>query len=43
MVREILARPSQMSPLARLAADALAARAALIRLRQALGPSFSWE
>jgi hypothetical protein len=43
MLREILARPSQVSPLMRLAADALAARAALVRLRRALGPSFSWE
>jgi hopanoid-associated phosphorylase len=39
----ILARPSQVSPLMRLAADAIAARAALVRLRRALGPSFSWE
>ena len=43
MVREILARPSQVSPLMRLAADAIAARAALVRLRRALGPSFSWD
>jgi hopanoid-associated phosphorylase len=43
MLREILARPSQVSPLMRLAADAIAARAALVRLRRVLGPSFSWE
>ena len=43
MLWEILARPSQVSPLMRLAADAIAARAALVRLRRALGPSFSWE
>ena len=43
MVREILARPSQVSPLMRLAADAIAARAALVRLRRVLGPSFSCE
>jgi adenosylhomocysteine nucleosidase len=43
MLRAILARPSQVSPLMRLAADAIAARAALVRLRRALGPSFSWE
>jgi len=43
MVQEILARPSQVSPLMRLAADAIVARAALARLRRALGPSFSWE
>jgi len=43
MLWDILARPSQVSPLMRLAADAFAARAALVRLRRALGPSFSWE
>jgi nucleoside phosphorylase len=43
MLREILTRPSQVSPLMRLAADAIAARAALVRLRRVLGPSFSWE
>jgi hopanoid-associated phosphorylase len=43
MLWEILARPSQVSPLMRLAADAIAARAALVRLRRALGPSFSRE
>ncbi len=43
MLREIWARPSQVSPLMRLAADAISARAALVRLRRVLGPSFSWE
>ena len=43
MLQEILARPSQVSPLMRLAADAIAARAALVRLRRTLKPSFSWE
>jgi hopanoid-associated phosphorylase len=43
MLWEILARPSQVSPLMRLVADAIAARAALVRLRRALGPSFSRE
>jgi hopanoid-associated phosphorylase len=43
MLWEILARPSQVSPLVRLAADAIAARAALVRLRRVLGASFSWE
>ena len=43
VVREVLARPSQLSLMMRLAADALAARAALIRLRRALGPSFSCD
>jgi hopanoid-associated phosphorylase len=41
MLWEILARPSQVSPLMRLAADAIAARTALVRLRRVLGPSFS--
>jgi adenosylhomocysteine nucleosidase len=43
MLWEILARPSQLSLLMRLVADGLAARSALIRLRRALGPSFSCE
>jgi hypothetical protein len=43
MLREILGRPSQVSPLMRLAADAISARAVLVRLRRALWPSFSWE
>lgn len=40
MLWEILARPSQLAALMRIAADAYAARAALIRLRRALGPDF---
>ncbi|MFY9838695.1 MAG: hypothetical protein WAK55_19915 [Xanthobacteraceae bacterium] len=43
MVWDILARPSQLSLLLRLAADAYAARTALVRLRRALGPAFSNE
>ncbi|MGB8632540.1 MAG: hypothetical protein WCD69_24725 [Xanthobacteraceae bacterium] len=43
MVWEILARPSQLPLLLRLAADAYAARTALVRLRRALGPAFSNE
>jgi hypothetical protein len=43
MLWDILARPSQLSLLMRLAADGLAARAALVRLRRALGPSFSYD
>jgi len=43
MVWEILSRPSQVSLLMRLVADAIAARTALIRLRRTLGPSFSCE
>jgi hypothetical protein len=46
MLWEILARPSQVSPLMRLAADAFAARAALVRLRprwgQALAGNEKW-
>jgi adenosylhomocysteine nucleosidase len=37
---EILARPSQVAALVRIAADAYAARAALLRLRRVLGPDF---
>jgi adenosylhomocysteine nucleosidase len=43
MLWDILARPSQLSLLLRLAADAYAARTALVRLRHALGPRFSCE
>jgi adenosylhomocysteine nucleosidase len=43
MLWDILARPSQLSLLLRLAADAYAARTALVRLRRALGPGFSSE
>lgn len=42
MMRELLIRPWQVSALLRIAADAYAARAALIRLRRALGPGFSY-
>lgn len=40
VVRNILARPSQIRPLARIAADAYAARSAMQRVRQQLGPHF---
>lgn len=40
MIWEILARPSQLAGLLRIAADAYAARAALVRLRRVLGPDF---
>ncbi len=40
MVREVLAQPSQLSALLRLVADAFVARAALVRLRRVLGPTF---
>jgi adenosylhomocysteine nucleosidase len=43
MLRDVFARPSQLSPLLRLAADAYVARTALVRLRRALGPGFSSE
>jgi adenosylhomocysteine nucleosidase len=43
MAWEILARPSQVSLLMRLVADAIAARTALIRLRRTLGPTFSCD
>lgn len=38
--RDIVARPSQLSPLARIAVDAFAARAEMLRVRQLLGPHF---
>jgi hopanoid-associated phosphorylase len=40
MIWEILGRPSQLAALLRVAADAYAARAALVRLRRMLGPDF---
>jgi len=40
VLRDLLARPSQLSPLARVALDALAARAAMVRVRRQLGPHF---
>jgi hypothetical protein len=40
MIRNVMARPSQIRPLARIAADAFAARAAMTRVRQQLGPHF---
>jgi hopanoid-associated phosphorylase len=38
--RDLLARPSQAFSLARVAMDALAARAAMVRVRRQLGPHF---
>jgi hypothetical protein len=40
MLRDITSRPSQLSPLARIAADAFAARAAMYRVRRDLGSNF---
>jgi adenosylhomocysteine nucleosidase len=40
VLRDLAARPSQISQLARIAIDALAARAAMARVRGALGPHF---
>jgi adenosylhomocysteine nucleosidase len=40
MLREVMARPSQLSPLARIAVDAFAARSAMNRVRRDLGPHF---
>jgi adenosylhomocysteine nucleosidase len=40
MMRDLVARPSQLSPLARIAADAFTARAAMSRVRRRLGPHF---
>ena len=40
VLRDLVARPSQISPLARIAVDAFAARAAMARVRRVLGPHF---
>jgi adenosylhomocysteine nucleosidase len=40
MLREIMTRPLQLSPLARIAVDAFTARAAMNRVRRDLGPHF---
>jgi hypothetical protein len=40
VLRELVARPSQLSLLLRLAVDSFAARAELLRVRRLLGPHF---
>ena len=40
VMRKLIARPSQLSALLRIAIDAYAARGALLRARQLLGPGF---
>jgi adenosylhomocysteine nucleosidase len=40
ILRDVMTRPSQIRPLARVAVDALAARAAMHRVRRLLGPHF---
>jgi adenosylhomocysteine nucleosidase len=40
VMRDLVARPSQVTPLARIAIDAFAARAAMTRVRRRLGPHF---
>jgi hopanoid-associated phosphorylase len=40
VLRELVSRPSQLSPLARIAVDAFAARSELMRVRRLLGPHF---
>jgi adenosylhomocysteine nucleosidase len=40
IVRDVMLRPSQLKPLARVAADAFTARTAMHRVRQRLGPHF---
>lgn len=42
MMRDVMARPSQLSPLARIAIDAFAARSQMLRVRRLLGPSFGF-
>jgi len=40
VLRDLMARPSQLSPLARIAVDAFSARAEMLRVRRLLGPHF---
>ena len=40
VLRDLIARPSQLSPLARITYDAFVARAAMVRVRRRLGPHF---
>jgi adenosylhomocysteine nucleosidase len=40
VIRDLMARPAQLSPLARIAVDAFAARTAMARVRRRLGPHF---
>jgi len=40
VLRDVIARPSQLSPLARIAVDAFTARAEMSRVRRLLGPQF---
>jgi hopanoid-associated phosphorylase len=40
VLRDLMSRPSQLSPLARIAVDAFAARAEMLRVRRLLGPHF---
>ncbi|MGB7101483.1 MAG: hypothetical protein WBD95_22290 [Xanthobacteraceae bacterium] len=40
VMRDLMVRPSQLSPMARIAADAFTARAAMNRVRRRLGPHF---
>ena len=40
VLRDVMTRPSQLSPLARIAVDVFAARAAMLRVRRSLGPHF---
>ena len=40
VLRDVVARPSQLMALVRVAVDAFAARAELLRVRRLLGPHF---
>ena len=42
LLRELIARPSQLSGMVRIARDAYAARSALMKLRRTLGPGFGF-
>jgi adenosylhomocysteine nucleosidase len=43
MLREILARPSQLAAFIRIACDAYVARSALLRVRRIIGPEFGFS
>jgi hypothetical protein len=42
VLRELMARPSELAGLLRVAVDAYAARSALLRARRMLGPHFGF-
>jgi hypothetical protein len=43
VLREIMARPSQLAAFVRVAVDAYLARSALLRVRRIVGPAFGFS